>query len=191
MFGRMRPSSSSLDSLEMERPPPKILKDDSLSIYEATLMKLKLGSRREPSSSMEEAVDMESDCSTGSVSRTSMETVTMEHDSTPTCTSQLRLISADEEAMAVDSNCSSASVLSSTSSACQSVGDLMQQQSSNMSILYMFSRYSNARNAGNPPPREASTVSHGSVCASQTSSSCHSTGSSRNEHSQHECLGSF
>ncbi|CAL1405794.1 unnamed protein product [Linum trigynum] len=46
MFGRLRPPSSSLDSLEMERSHSKFLKDDSLSVYEATLMKLKLGSQR-------------------------------------------------------------------------------------------------------------------------------------------------
>ncbi|CAL5198147.1 unnamed protein product [Lathyrus oleraceus] len=46
MFGRIRASPSSLDSLE-GFPPSKILKDDSFSIYEATLMKLKLGAKRD------------------------------------------------------------------------------------------------------------------------------------------------
>ncbi|KAL4283051.1 hypothetical protein GQ457_16G031570 [Hibiscus cannabinus] len=46
MFGRVRASPSSLDSFET--PPSKIIKDDSLSVYEATLMKLKLGSQRRP-----------------------------------------------------------------------------------------------------------------------------------------------
>ncbi|CAI8583802.1 unnamed protein product [Vicia faba] len=46
MFGRIRASPSSLDILEGS-PPSKILKDDSFSIYEATLMKLKLGAKRE------------------------------------------------------------------------------------------------------------------------------------------------
>ncbi|RZC77591.1 hypothetical protein C5167_001775 [Papaver somniferum] len=48
MFGRVRAAASnSLDSLELERPfPSKIIKDDSLSIYEITLQKLRLGSRR-------------------------------------------------------------------------------------------------------------------------------------------------
>ncbi|CAK8562919.1 unnamed protein product [Lathyrus sativus] len=46
MFGRIRASPSSLDSLEGS-PPSKILKDDSFSIYEATLMKLKLGAKRD------------------------------------------------------------------------------------------------------------------------------------------------
>ncbi|KAK8488952.1 hypothetical protein V6N13_060928 [Hibiscus sabdariffa] len=42
MFGRVR-ASPSLDSFET---PSKIIKDDSLSIYEITLIKLKLGSQR-------------------------------------------------------------------------------------------------------------------------------------------------
>ncbi|KAI3893076.1 hypothetical protein MKW92_010034 [Papaver armeniacum] len=48
MFGRVRAAASdSLDSLELERPfSSKIIKDDSLSIYEITLQKLRLGSRR-------------------------------------------------------------------------------------------------------------------------------------------------
>ncbi|MCL7036216.1 hypothetical protein MKW94_026690 [Papaver nudicaule] len=52
MFGRVR--AASLDSLELERPlSSKIIKDDPLSIYEITLQKLRLGSRRAliPSSS--------------------------------------------------------------------------------------------------------------------------------------------
>ncbi|XP_020217650.1 uncharacterized protein LOC109801076 [Cajanus cajan] len=45
MFGRIRASTSSLDTLEGS--PSKILKDDTFSVYEATLMKLKLGARRD------------------------------------------------------------------------------------------------------------------------------------------------
>ncbi|KAF8100093.1 hypothetical protein N665_0231s0032 [Sinapis alba] len=43
MFGRLRPPPSSPDSLE--RYPAKIIKDDPLSVYESTLLKLKQGSR--------------------------------------------------------------------------------------------------------------------------------------------------
>ncbi|XP_057548927.1 uncharacterized protein LOC130827277 [Amaranthus tricolor] len=46
MFGRIRASPSPVECLELERLPSKIYKDDSLSIYEATLMKLKKGSQR-------------------------------------------------------------------------------------------------------------------------------------------------
>ncbi|CAH8307243.1 unnamed protein product [Eruca vesicaria subsp. sativa] len=43
MFGRLRPPPTSPDSLE--RYPAKIIKDDPLSVYESTLLKLKQGSR--------------------------------------------------------------------------------------------------------------------------------------------------
>ncbi|KAK7389166.1 hypothetical protein VNO78_24001 [Psophocarpus tetragonolobus] len=49
MLGRIRASTSSLDTLEASPSVgrSKILKDDSFSIYEATLMKLKLGAQRD------------------------------------------------------------------------------------------------------------------------------------------------
>ncbi|KAG2408235.1 hypothetical protein LR48_Vigan01g227300 [Vigna angularis] len=47
MFGRIRASTSSLETLEGS--PSKILKDDTFSIYEATLMKLKIGARLDTS----------------------------------------------------------------------------------------------------------------------------------------------
>ncbi|CAH2064842.1 unnamed protein product [Thlaspi arvense] len=43
MFGRLRPPPSPADCLE--RNPAKIIKDDPLSVYESTLLKLKQGSR--------------------------------------------------------------------------------------------------------------------------------------------------
>ncbi|XP_010503480.1 PREDICTED: uncharacterized protein LOC104780661 [Camelina sativa] len=45
MFGRLRPPPSSPDCLE--RYPAKIIKDDPLSVYESTLLKLKQGSKLE------------------------------------------------------------------------------------------------------------------------------------------------
>lgn len=33
MFGRVRAASSTLDCLELEKPPSKLIKDDSFSIY--------------------------------------------------------------------------------------------------------------------------------------------------------------
>ncbi|KAL2321716.1 hypothetical protein Fmac_026095 [Flemingia macrophylla] len=63
MFGRIRASTSSLETLEGS--PSKILKDDTFSIYEATLMKLKLGARRDSSActSSEEINEAIDDCS--------------------------------------------------------------------------------------------------------------------------------
>ncbi|XP_010515167.1 PREDICTED: uncharacterized protein LOC104791064 [Camelina sativa] len=51
MFGRLRPPPSSPDCLE--RYPAKIIKDDPLSVYESTLLKLKQGSKLETSSETE------------------------------------------------------------------------------------------------------------------------------------------
>ncbi|KAK7265588.1 hypothetical protein RJT34_33210 [Clitoria ternatea] len=67
MFGRIRVSPSSLDTLEGS--PNKIIKHDSLSIYEATLMKLKLGAQRGTSvcsSSKETDEAVANDCSVSS-----------------------------------------------------------------------------------------------------------------------------
>ncbi|KAF2314159.1 hypothetical protein GH714_023799 [Hevea brasiliensis] len=139
MFGRLRPSTSSLDSLE--RPPSKIFKDDPLSIYEATLIKLKLGSQRDLSSSFKETMEMESDCSAATAS-SSMELVNLDPmlcTSTNVSETHQRLVtSPDEEAMAIDTISSCASNLSSRR-ACQSTGDSKQLQSRNISLLYLFS----------------------------------------------------
>ncbi|VVB04728.1 unnamed protein product [Arabis nemorensis] len=53
MFGRLRPPPSPPDSLE--RYPAKIIKDDPLSVYESTLLKLKQGSKLDTSSETEGA----------------------------------------------------------------------------------------------------------------------------------------
>nr|GLL17552.1 uncharacterized protein LOC109190506 [Ipomoea trifida] len=56
MLGRVRRSSiSSLEQLELERQSPKLMKSDSLSIYETTLLKLKEGSRRDISTCLEDS----------------------------------------------------------------------------------------------------------------------------------------
>ncbi|EEF51849.1 hypothetical protein RCOM_1507320 [Ricinus communis] len=116
MFGRVRAASSSLDSLE--RPPSKIFKDDPLSIYETTLIKLKLGSQRDlnsPSPSEEAGEEMESDCSTITVSTSCVEQPIFSTSTIISETSQLLVTSLDGDAMAIDTDSSSAS-------ACQSTG---------------------------------------------------------------------
>ncbi|CAK7336637.1 unnamed protein product [Dovyalis caffra] len=183
MFGRLRASSSSLDSLE--RPPSKILKDDSLSIYEATLMKLKLGSQRDLSSAFDEAMEMESECSTTCAS-SSME-------SNNTSTNALKslqhvITSPDEEAMTVDPDCSSVSDRSSFS-ATQSTGDSKEQQSKNVSVLYLFSKYNNSRHALTPHGEAMLIASKCSVSAYGSSSNSQSLGSSK-EQPEHECRSS-
>ncbi|XP_010426345.1 PREDICTED: uncharacterized protein LOC104711343 [Camelina sativa] len=61
MFGRLRPPPSSPDCLE--RYPAKIIKDDPLSVYESTLLKLKQGSKLETSSETEGEENMSSSSS--------------------------------------------------------------------------------------------------------------------------------
>ncbi|KAE8667936.1 Nucleoside diphosphate kinase 2, IA IA,NDPK IA,ATNDPK2 [Hibiscus syriacus] len=111
MFGRVRASPSpSLDSFET--PPSKIIKDDSLSIYETTLMKLKLGSKCHPIS----PVDL-----TDSYSRTITEACQEMH--------------SDGESMVIDTDCSS-DCQSTGDSKLNS-----QQRSSSTSILHLFSKF--------------------------------------------------
>ncbi|KAK9277922.1 hypothetical protein L1049_027479 [Liquidambar formosana] len=168
MLGKVRPSSCSADSLE--RPPPKILKDDSLSIYEATLMKLKLGSRRDLSSPSEEAMKMEGGCSSASISTSSRHSLSSTH----------------EEAMTIDTS------VSLGSSDCQSMGSFKQQQNQNVSVLYLFSKYESSRHALSSPHEEAVMIENGRSSAgiSSSSSICQSTGSTKQQ-LEHECISSL
>ncbi|KAG5617901.1 hypothetical protein H5410_017725 [Solanum commersonii] len=115
MLGRVRRSTiSSLEQLEFERPSSKIIKADSLSIYETTLMKLREGSRRDTSFPAESSVDGNTCCITSGGS-------------------------PREEASITDTD-SSREYLEDTSS-CQSTGSLTVTKKKNLSLAYMFSRY--------------------------------------------------
>ncbi|XP_050377860.1 uncharacterized protein LOC126795081 [Argentina anserina] len=145
MFGRVRASSVPADSLE--RPPSKIFKDDSLSIYETTLMKLRLGSKRNlslcsNSSSLElEPMNIEVNCASSGTS------------SSP----DLVAASPQEEVMTLDMDCSSERS-SITSSDCDSVGTLKQPRSAEVSILYLFSKFKRAHTAVSSSSGEAMTI---------------------------------
>ncbi|KAH1089065.1 hypothetical protein J1N35_016322 [Gossypium stocksii] len=120
MFGSVRasPSPSSVDCFQT--PPSKIIKDDSLSIYETTLMKLKLGSQRHLISPPPTTAADLTDCASGTV---------------PSNTS------SDDESMVIDTDCSTVSV-SYTSSDFQSTSNFNSQQGSNgTSIRYLFSKF--------------------------------------------------
>ncbi|KAJ6410343.1 hypothetical protein OIU84_007152 [Salix udensis] len=187
MFGRVRASSSSLDSLE--RPSSKILKDDSLSIYEATLMKLKLGSHRDQSSPFEETVDMESESSSTTSASSFMES----NNSSTTALKSLQhvITSPDEEAMTLDSDRSSACDQLSFSSM-QSTGDSKDQRSRNVSVLFLFSKYTNSRQALTPSGELVRCNLIARNCSTSTYASCsnsQSPGISK-EQSEHECLSS-
>ncbi|XP_010696175.2 uncharacterized protein LOC104908723 [Beta vulgaris subsp. vulgaris] len=64
MFGRIRASPSPVEWLELERLPSKLFKDDSLSIYEATLVKLKQGSQLNLTPTSPDSMDSESNSGT-------------------------------------------------------------------------------------------------------------------------------
>lgn len=152
MLGRIRvlPSSpSEIFEAEERSPPAKIVKQDSLSIYEATLLKLKEGSQRSHSSWEEGFAD-------GTAS-SSLSTISVE-------TSEQNLSSAVENGMVLDEPL----VGSSDSSHCLSVlssqneGELLANgdcstgsvspglisgkcKGRNLSISYLFSKYKSAR----------------------------------------------
>ncbi|MFS7971605.1 hypothetical protein Hanom_Chr09g00834841 [Helianthus anomalus] len=118
MLGRMRTCSlSSLEVLEMERTPSKLLKDDSLSIYEKTLLKLQQGSQLDLSSVPEEATN----------------------------TSTSPLVSAVSSNMTVDAaDCASTgSFIGSGGS--QSMNISKEEPRGNLSVIDMFSRYRASR----------------------------------------------
>lgn len=148
-------------------------------------MKLKLGSQRGLTLSSEEAVGMESDCSTANVSRSSMES---------NCSSRLVENSSqclrtlpDEEAMTIDTDCSSENVHLSFSG-CQSIEDLKQHRSRNVSVLYLFSKYKNSRQGSTSSSYGDAMIiaaGDGSATTSPSSSSCQSPGTTK-EQSEHE-----
>ncbi|CAA2987325.1 Hypothetical predicted protein [Olea europaea subsp. europaea] len=120
MLGRVRPSSiNSLGLLELERPNSKIIKDDSLSIYERTLLKLKQGSLRNPSIAVENSMGTDVNC-------------TIASDST------------EQEAMTIEGNFSSIDSLP-VSSNCESTDTSKEQGTKSLSILCLFSRYKDSQ----------------------------------------------
>ncbi|KAJ9568238.1 hypothetical protein OSB04_004204 [Centaurea solstitialis] len=117
MFGRVRACSlSSLEVLEMERNP-KLLKDDSLSIYEKTLMKLQEGSKRNLSLIPEESMEADDDTSPS--------------------------MAANEAESVVVNGSDDASTGSDDS---QSMIIAKEKPCKNLSVVYLFSRYKASRN---------------------------------------------
>ncbi|KAK2648073.1 hypothetical protein Ddye_015562 [Dipteronia dyeriana] len=152
MFGRVRAASSTLDTLELERAPSKLIKDDSLSIYEATLLKLKLGSQRNLDPPSEMAMGTESGCASADV---------------PKCCGD-GLSSPHHDTKMVDTDCSSADTLS-TSSDC-----LKQHQGRNASVLYLFSKYKSSGQAKQDDDGSSASLS-------PSSSNCRSLGSTKDQ----------
>uniref|UniRef100_A0A2P2QXD1 Uncharacterized protein n=1 Tax=Rhizophora mucronata TaxID=61149 RepID=A0A2P2QXD1_RHIMU len=157
MFGRVRSSpSSSLDSPEM-LPSSKILKLDSLSIYEATLMRLKVGSQLKLASPTEQAEEIPNSVPTESLR-----------------SSRLLATSPDDrDTMIIDTYYSSASI-GLNSGGCQSTSDLKQSRSRNGSITYLFSKYKSSQNALSSSYEQAAAMTDDdSAATSSLSSSNH------------------
>ncbi|CAL5440864.1 unnamed protein product [Camellia sinensis] len=138
MLGRVRPPSSS----SLERPPSKIIKDDSLSIYEATLVKLRHGSQCNPVSPSDQAMKIDVSCDFASNSP------------------------HDDEAMTEDTNCSSNSI-SSNCSDYRPMGILKEQQNKMRSVTYLFARYRSSQHTLSLP---AEAVMVENKCCSASSS---------------------
>ncbi|KAH7528273.1 uncharacterized protein LOC107418204 isoform X1 [Ziziphus jujuba] len=170
MFGRIRASSS---SSSLERPPSKILKDDSLSIYESTLMKLKLGSQRSLNSPSNEA---------GEIDTEESESMQMEANcpsSTKSSQEGLEFVSSpnEEEVMAVDTDCYSPRT-KPCYTGCHSMGSSKQHHKRTISVLYLFSKFRNAQNANSSSSVDSIEIEKDylvSVSPSFGSCSSHST----------------
>uniref|UniRef100_A0A1J3GTU8 Uncharacterized protein n=1 Tax=Noccaea caerulescens TaxID=107243 RepID=A0A1J3GTU8_NOCCA len=127
MFGRLRPPPSSPDCLE--RYPAKIIKDDPLSVYESTLLKLKQGSRLD---------------SVGPLSETETENLSSSSNSVETSA-----VCMDTQGEANDvtlCNGSDAMAIDLGSGQCESS---KQQKNKNPSVLSMFCRYKDLSQARN------------------------------------------
>ncbi|KAK1363240.1 Up-regulator of cell proliferation like [Heracleum sosnowskyi] len=148
MLGRMRLSSwSSLEELEMERSASiKHIKDDSLSIYETTLMKLKEGSRRN--------TNLENLDSTG---------IGIDN-------AEVKLAPVVEEVEMLDTDCTS-SVTSTNQSDCQPIEK--EQQNKSVSIVSLFARYKNAHCALGSPDQKAVVVENGCMSSDTSEISNH------------------
>ncbi|XP_019266504.1 PREDICTED: uncharacterized protein LOC109243943 [Nicotiana attenuata] len=135
MLGRVRRSTiSSLEQLESERPSSKLMKADSLSIYETTLMKLREGSRRDTSFPAESSVDGNNHCLTSGGS-------------------------PREEASITDADSSSENL--EDTSGCQPTGSSRETKKSNFSLAYMFSRYRSSQGAGGTADEDPMIIEDG------------------------------
>ncbi|XP_062116035.1 uncharacterized protein LOC133830131 [Humulus lupulus] len=149
MFGRVRAassSSSSLESLVLERPPSKIVKEDSLSVYEATLVKLKLGSQRNLSSQPpkdEGGVDAGlSSCSNSlEPMKIDVNSSASASENCPEFTSSLNELkdTMDTDRLSPSTHLNSRVI--------DSVSSTKHKEESIASIFYLFSKFKNAQKA--------------------------------------------
>ncbi|MCD7464346.1 hypothetical protein HAX54_052548 [Datura stramonium] len=139
MLGRVRRSTiSSLEQLELERPSSKLIKADSLSVYETTLMKLREGSRRDTSIPEESLVDGNICCVTSGGS-------------------------PKEEA-----SINSSSEHLEDASSCQPTGSSRETKKGNFSLAYMFSRYRSSQCAGGTNDEDAMVIEDNTCSANSS-----------------------
>ncbi|CAM8902983.1 unnamed protein product [Rhodiola kirilowii] len=115
MFGRVRPATCSVDSLE--RTPSKIVKDHSFSVFdtENTLVKFKLGSKRQLDSVCDQSKADDDERSVYA------------HCPQFTCSATEELVLAHED--------------SAPEAAIKDSCKPMSSSNNNVSVVYMFSKY--------------------------------------------------
>ncbi|KAF4395047.1 hypothetical protein G4B88_017917 [Cannabis sativa] len=143
-------SSSSLESFDLDRPKSKIIKEDSLSVYEATLVKLKLGSQRNLSSLPKNESDV--DGGLGSCSN-SLEPMKIDLKSPSASGSEFTSsLNELEEVVTMDTDYLSQS---------DSVKNSKHKEESIASIFYLFSKFKNAKKAVIISPEDSLAVENG------------------------------
>ncbi|XP_057806844.1 uncharacterized protein LOC131021599 [Salvia miltiorrhiza] len=144
MFGRVRLAPvNSLEPLESERSSCKIIKHDSLSIYESTLLKLKQGSRSNPSFNPEDYARTDAFC--------------------------IMAIDSAEEAVSASAGCSSTESLPKSSSSDQSTASSNAEATTNMSILHFFSKHKSTTHTRNSSDTESMAIESGYSSSSSVS----------------------
>ncbi|KAL1371374.1 hypothetical protein HN51_001591 [Arachis hypogaea] len=166
MFGRIRAASSSLDTLDGS--PSKILKDDSFSIYEATLLKLKLGAKRGDVSA--QAVEMDESRDDSSASSSCVEEADMTHNCNNLPSASISQHHIITEITMMDTDCSSSDI------ACTG-NNTGQGSHNNVSILRFFKV---------KEPSNSSVSSCGEVVSAKEGSSGSVSSSSVELHSSSE-----
>ncbi|KAL1540861.1 hypothetical protein AAHA92_25152 [Salvia divinorum] len=146
MFGRVRPAPiSSLEPLESQRSSIKIIKHDSLSIYESTLLKLKQGSRCNPICDPEDYSRKDAIC--------------------------IMAIDSPEEAVSAGAGCSSTESLPKASSSDQSTVFSNEVAKTNMSILHFFSKHKSTTHTRSSSDTESMATESGYSSSSSVSPS--------------------
>lgn len=152
---------------------------------EATLMKLKHGSQRDISPSAAMEMESEDDCVSSVIPKDCADDHSSHHAEG---TSQL--VSSNEEMlMMTDTDCSSTSILTGSSDI-QSTGSMEQQQSRNMSIQYLFSKFKSSGQAKRLSQEEI-MIAENSDSSASISSNSNDYMRKMKEQFEQDCFSSF